>query len=277
MMSQGALFGPDEAPTSKPAGDAGQTMRVLITVKASPNPSEAYGETVCVAGIRLDLESPGWVRLYPINFRELDRPSRFRKYDVVSLRAKPARGDFRVESWRPDITSVRPEDHLRPWRLRRQHIEPYVHTSMCAVQRAVVADPHAPSLAAIRPLRVTGVDIEHHPGWTPDEQRKLDNYASQLELEGADRTVLQAPRFKAWYCYRCDMDCRGHRQGILDWEFVALQRNLARLSEGDQVKALRKRYFEDMCGSRRDTVFYVGNQRKSPRTFSVVGVFWPPR
>jgi hypothetical protein len=48
----------------------------MITVKAAPNPSEQYGETVCVAGLQASVESPGWVRLYPINFRELGGPGK---------------------------------------------------------------------------------------------------------------------------------------------------------------------------------------------------------
>ena len=31
-----------------------ETAEVMITVKTYPNPSETYGETVCVAGVRLD-------------------------------------------------------------------------------------------------------------------------------------------------------------------------------------------------------------------------------
>jgi hypothetical protein len=74
---------------AKPAAGRPVRMRVLITVKAAPNPSEKYGETVCVAGLRLDLDAAGWVRLYPVNFRELDGDGQFRKYDVVSLDARP--------------------------------------------------------------------------------------------------------------------------------------------------------------------------------------------
>lgn len=85
-MTQGALFEPDQASTSEPVGDHWRRMRLLITVKAAPNPSEAYGETVCVAGLRLDLDDPGWIRLYPINFRELGRERQFHKRPV---RAKP--------------------------------------------------------------------------------------------------------------------------------------------------------------------------------------------
>src|SRR4051795_1862707 len=95
---QQSFFAPDhERPPSKPPGDIPVQMRVLITVKAAPNPSETYGETVCVAGLRLDPEAPGWVRLYPINYRELETNQKFKKYDIVSLQAKPNRSDPRPE------------------------------------------------------------------------------------------------------------------------------------------------------------------------------------
>jgi hypothetical protein len=64
-MSQASLFGPDSAPDIKQPHDQPVRMRVLVTVKAAPNPSATYGETVCAAALRLDLDSPGWVRLYP--------------------------------------------------------------------------------------------------------------------------------------------------------------------------------------------------------------------
>lgn len=80
-MSQASLFGPEQAPDAKQPHDLPVRMRVLITVKAAPNPSAAYGETVCVAGIRLDLDAPGWLRLYPINFRDMDAGVQFSKYE----------------------------------------------------------------------------------------------------------------------------------------------------------------------------------------------------
>lgn len=277
-MGQGVLFGPDDAPTAKPPGDTWTDMRVLITVKAAPNPSATYGETVCVAGIRLDLGQSGWVRLYPINFRELEHEHTFAKYDVVSLRVKPARQDGRVESWRPDVTSVHREGHLKPWNPRRSHVEPYIEESMCDLLSAVRADKHARSLAIVKPAQVLGVDIKPHPGWSAEDQHKIDQYVNQFDLTGADRTALQAPRFQGWYRYRCtSVGCRGHRQGILDWEFVALQRNLSRLSDRAAIDALRETFLRRMCGPDRDTAFYVGNQAKRTQIFSVLGVYWPPR
>jgi hypothetical protein len=52
-------------------------MRVLVTVKAYPGLSTRRGETVCVAGVRVDTDAPEWVRLYPVAFRDLPKTERF--------------------------------------------------------------------------------------------------------------------------------------------------------------------------------------------------------
>jgi hypothetical protein len=256
-------------------------MRILITVKAAPNPSERYGETVCVAGLRLDVGHAGWVRLYPINFRDLESDSRFRKYDVVSVTARPNPGDPRAESWRPQMDTLTVENHLPPWRRRKHYVDDHVGGTMCGLLKAVRDSPPAKSLGAIRPRQVTGLDIEPHPGWSDEELRKIDQYVSQLELPGLGRgpkTALEAPRFNGWYRYLCHApDCRQHRQGIYDWEWVALQRNLAGLGDPEACAALRKRFFEEICGSDKDLVFFVGNQQKRPQGFMILGVFYPPR
>ena len=41
---------------------------VLITVKASPEIGRTHGETVCVAGIRLDGDDYRWIRLFPVQW-----------------------------------------------------------------------------------------------------------------------------------------------------------------------------------------------------------------
>lgn len=61
----------------------GETKRVLVTVKAYPNLSRKYGETVCVAGI--DLDTNQWIRLYPIPFRDLDSDQKFKKYNIIEV------------------------------------------------------------------------------------------------------------------------------------------------------------------------------------------------
>jgi hypothetical protein len=49
-------------------------IEVLITVKAYPNPSSSLAEAVCVAGVR---KNGGFVRLYPIPFRDLEDEQQF--------------------------------------------------------------------------------------------------------------------------------------------------------------------------------------------------------
>lgn len=74
----------------------------MITVKTYPNPSETYGETVCVAGVRLDRGDREWVRLYPVKFRNADFDSQFKKYDVIRVNGTYHQAnDNRPESFRP--------------------------------------------------------------------------------------------------------------------------------------------------------------------------------
>jgi hypothetical protein len=121
--------------------------------------------------------------------------------------------------------------------------------------------------------------VEPHPGWTPAEQRKIDAYMRQPDLFSShDLTALQPPRFRAYYRYRChEPGCGGHRQGILDWELVAFQRNLARHGDDDLHQAISDKFLGELCAPGRDVAFYVGNQAKWAHTYSVLGVYWPPR
>lgn len=280
-MTQLPMFGqPPDTPAQKPTGDQVVQLRVLVTVKAAPNPFEKYGETVCVAGLSTNPEHPGWVRLYPINFRELGKDASFKKYDVVSVEAVPARRDGRRESWRPRMPTLRVENHLRDWTRRRPWLDPAISTdsTMCRLHRGATMD--SPSLALIRPKKVTGFRITRHPGWTTAQKAKIDEYVNQFELFGnEDRTPLQAPRFSGTYLYECaESDCPGHKQGFLDWEFVAFQLlRLRSMNDKAAQQHIQQRFFHEMCSPDRDVAFYVGNLAAHPRTFGVLGVYYPPR
>jgi hypothetical protein len=277
---QPTLFGPDPyQPPVKPPGRLEEEMRVLITVKAAPNPSETYGETVCVAGIRIDVEPTRWIRLYPINFRELESNNTFRKYDIVSLRARPAHADPRPESYRPITGTVRAETTLTGWDRRKVFVIDHVQASMCELLTDIRDHPLARSLAAVRPRVIKNIDIKPHPGWTSAEEAKIDRYVRQENLFSSDpRTPLEAPRFKGWYEYLCQSaNCKGHKQGIYDWEWVALQRKLKGRSDAEAKEQLRHKFFEQMCGPGKDPIFYVGNQAKHQQVFMTLGVFYPKR
>jgi hypothetical protein len=279
-MTQLSLFGPgDGEPERKPSSDDRVRLRVLITVKAAPNPSEKYGETVCIAGLSVDLSQRRWIRLYPINFRDLSFNDRFRKYDIISVDARPARQDQRRESWKPYPETIANEGHLRAWDPRRPHLDPHIEDSMCSLFRHTRDHADAQSLALVRPKDVSGLKVEPHPGWTPEEQKKIDAYINQPDLfDSKNRTPLEAPRFRGHYRYRChDPRCKGHNQGLLDWEFVALQRNLDDVTDDEARRAIEDKFFGQMCSADREVAFYVGNQAKRVSVFSVLGVYYPKR
>lgn len=72
-----------------------ETKRILITVKAYPQPSSRYGEAVCVAGIT---EKGKWIRLYPVQFRDLPQEKQFKKYEWIEAKVIKSSDDTRPES-----------------------------------------------------------------------------------------------------------------------------------------------------------------------------------
>lgn len=281
-MGMDSLFDTVEHPTAKPTGP--ERLRVLITVKAAPNPSVTYGETVCVAGVRIgDLGPKDWIRLYPINFRHLPSSTeKFKKYNIVTVEARPA-PEARLESWRPDMSTLRVEDNVPSWHRRRPLLDPLIDDSMCRIRRDAAADASARSLALVRPAEVLDFRVRKHPGWSTDEQSKIDAYVNQFELgvfgeHETEKVPLEAPRFKGFYKWRCgDPACQTHEQMILDWEFVALQRSLRNKPDGEAKDALRQRFLDQICSRENDVAFYVGNQAKRHQTFSILGVYYPKR
>lgn len=104
---------------------------VFVTVKAYPNPSKAYRETVCVAGIT---DEGRFIRLYPVRFRDLEREDQFKTYSWIHVRVFKAARDSRPESfhldydWPIKVTgSVSTKDG---WVARRKIVEPLRNASL---------------------------------------------------------------------------------------------------------------------------------------------------
>ena len=67
-----------------------KSSRVIILVKALPQPSKQYGETVCCAGVTREGH---WKRLYPIRFRHLQDGQIFKRWNWVKFDYRePTRG-----------------------------------------------------------------------------------------------------------------------------------------------------------------------------------------
>jgi hypothetical protein len=110
------------------------TKRILITVKAPPNPSQKYQETNCCAGI--DLDSGQLIRLYPIPFRLLDDSKKFPKYTIIKVSCQRPLRDKRIESYKVDQDSIEILNHLdtkNNWAKRKQIVLPTVSPSFCQI------------------------------------------------------------------------------------------------------------------------------------------------
>ncbi len=110
-----------------------EIKRVLITVKTYPNPSKKYQETVCVAGI--DIDSNKWIRLYPIPFRDLDEDKKFKKYNIIEVKANKSTDDHGPESYKIDIGSIKIIDHLdtvkdKKWDRRKEIVLSNINKSI---------------------------------------------------------------------------------------------------------------------------------------------------
>src|ERR1700693_3782393 len=72
-----------------------QNSRAVVLVKALPQPSKTYGETVCCAGVTADGQ---WKRLFPVRFRHLKGDSSFSRWDWIKFSYRDPTSDKRVES-----------------------------------------------------------------------------------------------------------------------------------------------------------------------------------
>jgi len=111
-----------------------EIKKVLITVKAYPNTSRTYKESVCAAGI--DVGRSEWVRLYPIPFRDLEKEKRFKKYSIVEIEVSKPKKDNRPESFKVNNDSIKILDLIntdKDWERRKRIILPTSSNSMCEI------------------------------------------------------------------------------------------------------------------------------------------------
>lgn len=253
-----------------------QRIKVMVTVKAYPQVSKKYTETVCVAGIRLDTDEPRHVRLFPVPFRDMEQGQQFNKYDIIELDAVQHESDKRPESMRPDLQSLRIIGHASSdngWRDRAHHVRPLVVQSLCEIKRRQQAE--GTSLGVFRPKSVDDFRLEPAEAWTSHQEMLAD----QGHLWDPERKRLEKPPFKFMYRFRCDdTTCKGHRMGIIDWEVgAAFFSWRAKYGDAEIASRMRGKWLDEVASTKRDLHFFVGNQEQYPKTFMLLGVFWPPR
>lgn len=252
-------------------GSKWQERKVLITVRTYPTPAHKGAETSCTAGIT---EDGKWIRLFPINYRQLEPEQKFRKYDWVNVRVTKA-SDPRPESYTVDLESIEIESAVKPsknWQARKEIVLPLEAPSLCSLRRERDEHKH-PTLGIFKPGAIRRLVIEpDEEDWTPEERQKLrqPNLFDQ-------RPVIELTKlpFRFSYEFVCnDADCTGHRLSCTDWELGASyidwrRRYGVRWEEKFRLK------FEHQMIHERDTRFYVGTLAAYPHIWIIIGLFYP--
>lgn len=257
---------------------------VLVTVKTYPSPSDRYGESVCVAGVRLDRGVPEWVRLYPMKFRLVDYDQQFKKYEIIEIPVTPPGSrDPRPESMRPDQTkmhSVRVIDTSRNWAERRALIGSLRGaTTTCeliSANNAVDYSQPAPSLGLVK-VRNVQVSVSEGEPWSAQQLSKVFR-AAQPDLFNPDGfPELEPAPFRVKVKYQCESDgCPSHEPTLLDWETGQAGRKWSRQHGVARTMQMLQQKYETLFGDDRDAHLYVGNLHQYRASFSGLGV-WSPK
>lgn len=257
--------------------------RILVVVKAYPNPSRAHRETVCTAGL---LNGKEWIRIYPVPFRMLKDEAQYPKFGWIRLDIERRTKDFRPESYhllRGEQEAIRLDGSLAAdtagWRERKRLLLREVYDSMDSlIQRAKSSERI--SLGIVKPREVFGVVAEETKReWDPETIAALQEPDLFDPKDNLWQLVKKIP-YKFYYHFRTS-DGKDRQIMVEDWEIGALYWNCLRREKGDEARAVEKVkqklwYLVQKC----DLYFVMGTTQAhhltAPNPFVIIGLFYPP-
>lgn len=265
-----------------------EKKRVYILVKTYPTISKEYSELVCTAGL---LEDGSWIRLYPVPFRKLQIEQQYPKYTWTELEAKRNISDFRLETYRPRLDSIKPGNRApkADWDVRRRIIlgKTPVYTDMTKLISNAKDKTKPVSLAIFKPTELIDFTIEEDArDWDPNTLSILKNLSMQQnlfqtpeEIENEFKLVNKVP-YKFSYVFK---DCNGRQSKLMieDWEVGMLYFHCLTSAGGDEAIATQKvkeKYFDYY--KTMDLHFFLGTTLQwhytAKNPFIIIGTFAPP-
>lgn len=246
-----------------------QKRRVCVLVKAYPQPSTKYEETVCVAAVT---EDHRLVRLYPVRFRHLDPSRRFDRFDWIEVEMLKASDDARPESHKikeDTITVIRhaqdstPEERAKLWL-------PSVVPSLTALHEA--QKTNGKSLGVVRP-DPGSVRFKYQPIAKADQEEReaiQDVYRAQQSLLENRLERLPAPEYA--FRYQFTSDGRQHSMQLHDWEVEATYHAYKRrYGSGDRAIEKMVEFYEQIAPA-KNLHLIMGNMHRRPWIFIIIGV-----
>ncbi|SYZ74367.1 conserved hypothetical protein [Candidatus Zixiibacteriota bacterium] len=253
-----------------------ENKKILITVKAYPNPNRKRGETVCCAGV--DIDNRQLIRLHPVPFRDLAEHQKFRKYDIISVDCFRPSNDSRPESFSIHVPSIRILDHLDSesgtWKKRKEIVSRIPVKSMCQVIRD--SSESNLSLGLVKPRDVSFEFLRRKIS----DPKKREEFYAQTSLLNKTKGVIEEIPLLFYYRFRCDgfEKCMGHKLSIVDWEICQAYRNWRdKYSKEELQEKIREQWLKISDTSKKDVLYFVGNMNRFRNTFLILGVFYPTK
>ena len=247
--------------------------KVLVTVKTYPTPASKGAEVSCTAGVTDNNE---WIRLFPIPFRFMGGNQKFKKYQWIEVDAKKS-SDPRKESFEVDTDSLKiVSESLSTkdaWGERKQIILPLQSESLCYLQKTRTQTGN--TLGFFKPKTIHKFEIERDSSdWTASERAKLQ----QLSFyDTHPKKPLEKIPYKFSYRFTCDdAKCKGHKLMCVDWELGQAYRDWKRKYSNEWNKKIIQRFETEMI-LRYDTSFFVGTTHGHPKSWIIIGLFYPPK
>lgn len=237
----------------------------MIAVKASPEIGRRHGETVCVAGLRIDDNGPPeWMRLFPVPF-EWFKGREHPKGQVIEINVVRHNNDQRPESHRPDLASTVVIEQWTP--VKRQPLyNALPNVTMCGLLDQ--SGWNRQSLALVIPAEVSDVTVEDRSASAAQDAKDLR--AAQGSL--LDNHQIEFSPFIFRFRYRClHANCNGHHQTIVDWELSEAWRNWRHDYPTDYVQRIQEKWMS-LVAPERQPGLLVGNQKQAPAGFLVLGI-----
>jgi hypothetical protein len=260
-----------------------EKKRVLLTVKAYPEPSKKYGSSVCLAGIT---DSGEFIRLFPVPF-DLFRSRKIPKYswiEVECTRVNDYTGRKESHKVRRDAPNcgitvvddslVRTEGGRTPWIERSRKVMPLRSESIEELQRKFGEDRTSLGIVKVNSL----LDFHYRKPLDEFERDVEEGRSTQIQrnLYGIDRSLLEVIPHNFYYRFKCCQDCPEHDMSFEDWELFESFRSWRRNYKDNDVlwTKLREKYLDWFRA--RDLHFFVGTHSRWGN-WMIVGAYYPPK
>ena len=229
-----------------------------MLVKAMPNPSQKYGETVCCAGVTPEGR---WKRLYPVRFRQLD--TKFQRWNWVDFKYRRPNGDTRVESCHVFEDTICIDGKLKNEDERARLLNPLVLSS------AVDAAAQGLSLTLVRPT-APRFHFKKKPQAVVDAERAgYERVLRQTSFLDEQLEALEPTPYEFAFSFE---DAAGkHTNACRDWETSAAFWKF-RQSYGEEGALGHLNEIYNKKYPSKGMVFAMGTVKARPKQWLLLGV-----